>query len=94
MNWQIIEPIKQAQRLAIAEQANRCIKWLRIQGFEVRHVMKGHQGPLIIIETNPLCEKLEGAVDAYERGPKGEYRYRMVMRLNCEVRWAVKGGAQ
>lgn len=94
MNWAIVETTKQAHRLAIAEQATRCIKWLRIQGFEVRHVQKGRASPLIIIQPSPLCDKLEGAVAVYERGLRFERRYKVVTRLDCEVRWADQGGMQ
>lgn len=92
-NWQIVETVKQAQRREVAEMANRCIKWLRIQGFEVRHVQKGNNGnPLIIINPSPLCDKLEGAVAIYEHSLNYERRYKTVNRLDCEVRWEDKGG--
>lgn len=95
MNGQLIEQTtKQAQRLVIAEKASHCIKWLRIQGFVVRHVLKGHNGPLIIVEASPLCDQLEGAIAVYERSLKGAQRYKKVMRLDCEVRWEDKGGMQ
>jgi hypothetical protein len=91
MNWEIIETPKQ-QRFEIAEQANRCVKWLTIQGFDVLRVYKGLGSPLITIRPSPLCDKLEGAVAVYERNLKGAQRYKKVLRLDCEVRWEDKGG--
>lgn len=93
MNWEIIETPSQ-QRFEVAEQANHCVKWLKIQGFEVLRVYKGLNGaPLITIRTSPLCDKFEGAIAVYERSLKGVQRYKKVMRLDCEVRWEDKAGA-
>lgn len=93
MTWALIETPKQ-QRFEVAEQANRCVKWLKIQGFEVLRVQKGQRVPLITIRTCPLCDQLEGAIAVYERSLKGAQRYKKVMRLDCEVRWEDKGGMQ
>jgi hypothetical protein len=87
-DWQLIEHPHATARLAIAEQADRCAKWLKAQGLEVLRVEKGPRTPpRITIRTSPLCERIEGAVHIYERGLQGERRYKTVMRLGCEVRW-------
>lgn len=90
MNWYFIQSVRQAQRLDIAERADRCVKWLKIQGFEVLRV---EQGPRIIIRTCPLCDKFEGAIETYERNLQAAHRYKKVMRLDCEVRWEIGGAA-
>lgn len=82
-----------AQRFEIAERANHCVKWLKIQGFDVLCVQKGRNGPLIIVRRSPLCDQLEGAVAVYERALRFERRYMVVARLDCEVRWD-QGGVQ
>lgn len=96
MNWQLIEHPRAAARLAIAEQANLCAKWLKAQGLEVLRVEKGPRTPpRIIIRTSPLCDLIEGAVACYSRAlnhshtVQAEQRYKTAMRFGCEVRWAV-----
>lgn len=93
MNWQLIEH-PTAARLAIARQADRCVKWLRAQGLEVRCIEKGPRTPLrIIISPSPLCDRFEGAVACYSRAldysrtVQAEQRYKTVLRHGCEVRW-------
>jgi phosphoserine phosphatase len=73
-----------AQRRHIAAQADHCVRWLKAHGFEVLAVT---DGPRITVRNSHLCDMLEGAVAGYSRGPKGEERYRCVVRLDCEVRW-------
>jgi len=82
-----------AERLAAAERADYCVRWLKIQGFEVLYVQKGPRNPRVIIRTSPLCEKLEGAVRMYERIGKTEKRYWVAIRFDCEVRWTDGGAA-
>ena len=91
MTFELIEMPKQARRFLIAEQAGQCVGWLKANGFEVLTV---EAGPRITVRSSPLCDLLEGAASAYSRGPHGEQRYKMVMRLDCEVRWMDVGGAQ
>lgn len=85
-----------ARRLWIAEQADHCVKWLKAQGLEVLSVEKGTRTPpRIIVRTSPLCDRFEGAVACYSRATnhartvQAEQRYKTVMRLGCEVRWAL-----
>lgn len=94
-HWTLIETKRPvcAQRFEIAEQANHCVKWLKVQGFVVPHVQQGRCSPLIIIRPSPLCEQIEGAIGVYERSLHGEQRYKVAMRLGCEVRWDDLGGA-
>lgn len=77
---------KQLQRFRIAHQADQCVNWLKVQGFEVLRI---GAGPCITIRNSPLCDKLEGVVDGYSRTGKGETRYRMVTRFDCAVRWVI-----
>lgn len=77
---------KQFQRFRVAHQADQCVNWLKVQGFEVLRV---GSGPCITIRNSPLCDKLEGVVEGYSRTGKGENRYRMVSRFDCAVRWVV-----
>lgn len=67
--------------------AERCVTWLKVQGFEVLRVESGRRTPRITIRTSPLCEQLEGAVRMYERTKDGARRYWFAIRLDCEVRW-------
>lgn len=90
------------QRLWLADQADRCVKWLKSQGLEVLYINRGAHPlpridsrpvtPRIYIKASPLCGQFEGVTSMYERGMNGERRYKMVMRHHCEVRW-VDGGA-
>lgn len=81
---------QQHDRFEVAAQADYCVRWLKSQGFDVLAVS---DGPRILVRSGPLCDRLEGAVQGYSRGPKGVERYKAVIRHDCEVRWAVKGGA-
>lgn len=73
-------------RFEIASQADRCVAWLRVQGLSVLSI---GGGPCITIRTSPLCDEFEGVVEGYSRTAKGETRYRMVSRFDCEVRWVI-----
>ncbi len=87
-SWQLIEHPQAARRREIAEQATFCAQWLRAQGFEVVFVDKGTRTPpRITIRTSPLCDKLEGAVRAYQRTLRREQHLMIVMRHGCEVVW-------
>lgn len=81
-----------ARRRMIATQADSCVQWLKVQGLDVMYVDKAARLPRIVIFPSSLCAKFEGAVHRYERGPQGEWRYMMVERCGCEVRWADNGG--
>ena len=83
MNTVVMETPRQLQRLRIAHQADQCVNWLKVQGFEVLRV---EAGPRITIRASALCEKLEGAVACYSRSLHSEHRYKMVTRFDCEVR--------
>lgn len=112
MNWALVEnrprsiaTMLQAaeQRRALAFRADYCVKWLKVQGFDVLRVEKGAVGPRIIIRTSPLCKQLDGTVSAYSRvccantgaarrtvadkSDKTEQRYSFAFRFDCEVRW-------
>ncbi len=76
------------RRRWIAEQVDICTKWCKVQGLEVLRVEKSlRTPPRIYIKPSTLCDRLEGAVACYERGPHGERRYKMAIRFGCEVRW-------
>jgi hypothetical protein len=86
-----LPPRREALRLA--QEADPCVRWLRVQGFDVLHITRGLHGKVrITIRTCPLCDPLEGAVWMFERLGNTEYRYWVAMRFGCEVRW-VQGGA-
>lgn len=96
MNWELIEtPTNQRgaalpfaeQRRKIRDQADGCVKWLKVQGFSVQRIEPGPVCPRIVIHTSPLCLQLEGEIGGYERSTHGERRYSFVFRLGCEVRW-------
>lgn len=113
MNWLFIEIPRCEQRAAtlhaaeqrrqIATKADYCVKWLKVQGFDVLRVEQGAVGPRIIIRTSPLCKQLDGTVSAYsriccantgaarrtatEKSSKSEQRYSFAFRFDCEVRW-------
>ena len=74
-------------RFHIASQAERCVEWLRINGFDVLRVESGQR---ITIRTCALCDQLEGAVEAYSRTRGGASRYKMVTRWDCLVCWEVE----
>jgi hypothetical protein len=78
----------QVERIEVARQADQCVKWLIIQGFEVLYMQKGLSCPRVIIRNSPLCKSLDGAVHMYQRGLQGERRYYFAIRFDCEVRWA------
>lgn len=111
MNWELIESevsshrpprVTPEDRMARAAKADPCVKWLKLQGFDVMYVQHGplNSSPRIVIRTEPLCDQLEGSVHRFERVGKVESRYRVAIRFGCEVRWyeasATKsnGGAQ
>lgn len=77
--------IQGEQRFQIASRADRCVNWLKANGFEVLRV----EASRITIKASPLCDKLEGAVEGFTRNRKGEQRYKMVSRLDCAVVWNV-----
>lgn len=78
------------RRLQIAAQANQCVKWLEINGFEVICISKEIlTPPRIIIRNSPLCNELDGVAMGYERNKRGSKHYRFVMRFDCEVRWEI-----
>lgn len=82
---------QQNDRFHVAAQAAQCAHWLKSQGFEVLAIT---HGPRILVRSNALCDRLEGAVQGYSRGPTGfQEHYKTVIRFGCQVRWAVKGGA-
>lgn len=98
MNWDQIErevsPLRTpritlADRLTHAAKADPCVKWLKVQGYDVLYVQRGilNSPPRIIIRAEPLCDQLEGAVHRFERVGKVESRYRVAIRFDCEVRW-------
>lgn len=92
MKFEIIEPqprhVHNADlRRRIAQQVYQCSRWLRVQGFEILRVAGGVIQPRIVIKHSQLCASLEGAVDAYERNPHGERRYRYAVRFDCMVEW-------
>ena len=74
-------------RRQIAQQAYQCARWLRINGFDVMAVLGGLRQPRVVIKPSPLCNALEGVVQAYERTAKGERRYHYVVRFECTVEW-------
>lgn len=88
-----------AHRLRVAVQADHCVKWLEAQGLQVLFVAYTHPAPRltaralpprIYIRPGALCDLIEGAVQVYERNSQCERRYKMALRLGCEVRWAVE----
>lgn len=79
----------QATRRQIAEQARRCVEWLKISGFDVLVVLGGSFQPRVVIKPSQLCSMLDGVVNAYERTPRGERRYSYVSRFDCMVEWEV-----
>lgn len=90
--------LKDAGRSEAAEQVEKCVKWLHLQGFEVLGAQVGTRNPRITVRASPLCDQLDGAVRRFERTAQGERRYRVALRLDCEVRWAdaeqSRGGKQ
>lgn len=84
---------KEADRSEAAEQVEKCVKWLHLQGFEVLAVLVGTRNPRISVRTSPLCAQLDGAVRRFERAAQGERRYWVALRFDCEVRWAEGGAA-
>ncbi len=92
MTFEIIEQAPRkvsnaALRRQIAEKAYQCARWLRINGFEVLAVLGGVRQPRVVIRPSTLCYQLEGAVDAFERSPRGERRYRYAVRFDCMIEW-------
>ena len=86
--WELIEHPSAARRREIAAQATFCAQWLRAQGFEVLYVDQGARTPpRITIRSSPLCNRLEGAVRAYQRTLRREQHLMIVMRHGCEVVW-------
>lgn len=80
-------------RIKLFGRILRCVQWLKVQGFDVLAVQQGPRVPRVHIKPGPLCDKLEGAIAHYERSAAGERRYKVVVRLGCEVRWSDNGGA-
>lgn len=76
-----------AERAEVAREAQACVNWLRVNGFEVTGVQRGLSRPRVYIKVSPLCEQLEGAVHRFERLNNIERRYWFTLRLGCEVRW-------
>ncbi len=74
-------------RRQIAAKVQQCTRWLRISGYEVVEVAGGLRQPRVVIKHSPLCNRLEGAAEAYERTPRGGRRYRYVVRFDCMVEW-------
>lgn len=74
-------------RRHLADQVQRCIAWLKVNGYEVRTVLGGTFLPRIVISRSHLCAMLEGVVDAWERTPTGERRYNFVIRFDCMIEW-------
>lgn len=74
-----------ATRFEIASQADRCVTWLQVNGFEVLRI----EASRITIKPSPLCDKLEGVVDGFECIKKRTRRYKMVSRFDCAVVWEV-----
>lgn len=72
-------------RFEIAKKSDRCVTWLKVNGFEVLAV----ESSRIIIKPSPLCDLLEGVVDGFVRTRKGEQRFKMVSRWDCTVVWDV-----
>lgn len=98
MKFEIIEPAPRKtsnaeRRRALARKAHQCACWCKASGFEVLAVMGGLRQPRVVIKPSPLCDELEGAVAAYERGVCGARRYRYAVRFGCMVEWATHGGA-
>lgn len=85
--------IHQAElRRRLAQRVYQCSQWLRVSKFEILRVAGGFCQPRIVIKPSPLCAKLDGTVDAYERTRHGERRYRYAVRFGCMVEW--EGDAQ
>lgn len=72
-------------RFEIASQADRCVTWLKVNGFEVQSV----EASRITIKPSPLCDTLDGVVEGYECVKKRTRRYRMVTRFEIAVVWDV-----
>lgn len=75
-------------RRRIAQQVHQCSQWLRVSGYEILRVEGGFCQPRIVIKPSPLCDQLDGAVNAYERTLHGERRYRYAVRFDCMVEWS------
>lgn len=75
------------------ERADRCVKWLKAQGFTVFNVTVGRRNPRIEIQASRHCQALEGAVYISERTHLGAKRGWVAIRHGCEVRWTETGGA-
>lgn len=75
------------RRRELAQKAHQCARWLKVNGFEVIAVAGGMRQPRVLIKPDPLCDRLEGAVSAYERSPRGERHYRYAVRFDCMVEW-------
>lgn len=83
-----------AERVTVAKATDSCVRWLKVQGFEVLYMQKGLRLPRVIIRPSPLCDSLDGAVHRYERGMYGERRYWFAIRFDCEVRWVADVNAE
>jgi hypothetical protein len=81
------QPTKAASTSENNWNVERCINWLKDQGFDVLYAQRGKRLPRIAIRVSPLCDRLEGAVRMYERTEMGELRYWVAIRFDCEVRW-------
>lgn len=77
------------ERLQLAQVADYCVKWLKVQGIKVQRVEGDTDQPRIIVKHNAMCERFEGIILAYERSQHGERRYGWVYRFGCQIKWAV-----
>lgn len=76
----------------LAHEAQRCVTWLNVQGFEVMALQQGRGHPRVTIRYDAdLCTQLEGAIRMYQRVEQfGQCMERIdwvTHRLGCEVRW-------
>lgn len=74
-------------------QLQACLTWLEVHGFTVFNVAKMKKPPKITLYyKSSICDKLEGAVEVFQRTAGGERRYRFCHRFGCELRWYLDGG--
>lgn len=97
MSWQLIEPprIRRAGHIITDHvvqsliTAERCVKWLRANGYTVLSVQAGGRVPHIEIAATKLCDKLDGACYLTERrAGQAVQRGWVALRFGCEIRWA------
>ncbi len=75
------------ERRLLATAADQCAKWLKASNIEVLALDSSHATPVIIVRHCPECDRFEGIVKAYQRGPNWSKRYSFVIRMGCEIRW-------